>query len=651
MDDDDTPSQQPPRTLGFSAAAEEAARVVAEISGLPDSRGPLRRLCGDLARRIRLLGPLLDEIRDGSGEAPVSDLADCLEMLRDGLVNAREVLRSVYDGSKIYQAYRRDSIVSEFVKANEQIEEALNLLPYRKLDISEEVCEQVELVHAQFKRANTKIDSPDIPLLRDLATVWAQSQNNRNPDPVVLNHIADKLQLKSIDEMKKESVALHDLVISRGGEPVERLEEMSSLLKSLKDFGIVENPGTEIPVVGKSGSARHRSPVIPDEFRCPISLELMQDPVIVSTGQTYERSCIQKWLDAGHKTCPKTQQNLTHTALTPNFILKSLISQWCESNGLEPPKPAKSASHDKKPGKSPASDCDHTGIASLMHRLHTGTQDEQRSAAGELRLLAKRNANNRVCIAEAGAIPLLVKLLSSSDPRTQEHAVTALLNLSIHESNKGCIVNSNAIPKIVEILKIGSMEARENAAATLFSLSVVDENKVSIGAAGAIPPLIELLCHGSPRGKKDAATAIFNLCIYQGNKLRAVKAGIVTHLVGFLEDPSGGMIDEGLAILSVLSSNQEGKAAIAEAKPVMSLVEVMKNGSPRNKESAASILWVICTSDAGQVGVAKEIGAVEVLKELAETGTDRAKRKAGSLLELMHQVDDVVVQSVDETTV
>ncbi|KAG5102609.1 hypothetical protein JHK84_047578 [Glycine max] len=64
------------------------------------------------------------------------------------------------------------------------------------------------------------------------------------------------------------------------------------------------------------------------------------------------------------------------------------------------------------------------------------SKQKQRAAAGELRLLGKRNADNRVCIAEAGAIPPLVDLLSSSDPRTQEHAVTTLLNLSINETYK-----------------------------------------------------------------------------------------------------------------------------------------------------------------------------------------------------------------------
>lgn len=190
------------------------------------------------------------------------------------------------------------------------------------------------------------------------------------------------------------------------------------------------------------------------------------------------------------------------------------------------------------------------------------------------------------------------------------------------------------------------MEARENAAATLFSLSVVDENKVAIGAAGAIPALIDLLCQGTPRGKKDAATAIFNLSIYQGNKVRAVRAGIVPPLMRLLKDAGGGMVDEALAILAILASHQEGKVAIGQAAPMPVLVEVIRTGSPRNRENAAAVLWSLCAGDVSYLQLAKGLGAEEVLKELSENGTDRAKRKAGSVLELMQRIEPVVVPQV-----
>ncbi|CAL9046409.1 U-box domain-containing protein 12-like isoform X1 [Musa acuminata AAA Group] len=617
---------------GHGAAAVEALLgLVADVSALPDNRGPFRRMCCDLARRVKLLAPLFDELGDDADSLGPAEIRG-LETLCAALLEAKDVLRFVNEGSKLYQVLRPQKFEQVFRKVTESIEKALGEICLDKLNVSVEVKEQIELVHSQLCRAKESTDSLDLQLNRDLN--WAISENHC--DPTILKRILEKLQLKNKNDIMRESVALHEMVISGAEDPDVSVEEMSSLLKKLKDFVISEN-STSASIEKKTSFAKHRSPVIPDDFRCPISLELMKDPVIVSTGQTYERSYIQKWLDSGHKTCPKTQQTLSHATLTPNFVLKSLIAQWCDANGIELPKKQGSC-QESKPGNS--SDCNRAGINVLLQRLANGNQEEQRAAAGELRLLAKRNADNRICIAEAGAIPILVQLLSSPDPRTQEHAVTALLNLSINEDNKGLIVKAKAIPKIVEVLESESMEARENAAAALFSLSVVDQNKVLIGEAGAIPALINLLCHGSPRGKKDAATAIFNLCIFKGNKVIAVKAGIVVYLIRMLVDPSGGMVDEALAILAILASSQEGKTAITHSNPIPLMVKLMKTGSARVRENAAALLFSLCGGDEQQLRAAVESGAEEALKDLMETGTERAKRKASSLLGLIRQTAD-----------
>ncbi|GMY09268.1 U-box domain-containing protein 14 isoform X2 [Fagus crenata] len=605
------PVEDPKEAVVLSRLSESTKA----ISELTECRNVCKKMYGNLVRRAKLLSPLFEELRDSEEELGEEEVK-AFESLRLAVDSAMLLLASVNRESKLYLALR-EKVAQKFQQVTEQIEAALSEIHYDKLDLSEEVREQIELVHAQFKRAKGRMDTLDLQLDIDLAI--AQKEKN--------------LTLQYLKDFQKSCISRPSMI---NGDPGDCFENMSSLFKKIKDWVLSANPQVDTSESEK-GLMKHRSPVIPDDFRCPISLELMKDPVIVSTGQTYERSCIQKWLDAGHKTCPKTQQTLLHTALTPNYVLKSLIALWCESNGVELPK--KQVSCRSKKSGSNVSDCDRPAIDALLEKLANGNTEQQRAAAGELRLLAKRNADNRVCIAEAGAIPLLVELLSSPDPRAQEHAVTALLNLSINESNKGTIVNAGAIPDIVDVLKNGSMEARENAAATLFSLSVIDENKVAIGAAGAIPALIALLCEGTPRGKKDAATAIFNLSIYQGNKARAVKAGIVSPLMRLLKDAGGGMVDEALAILAILASHQEGKTAIGQAKPIPVLVEVIRTGSPRNRENAAAVLWSLCTADLEQLKLSKELGAEEALKELSENGTDRAKRKAGNVLELLNRIE------------
>ncbi|WP_423787569.1 U-box domain-containing protein, partial [Klebsiella pneumoniae] len=61
---------------------------------------------------------------------------------------------------------------------------------------------------------------------------------------------------------------------------------------------------------------------IPPLFICPISLDLFTDPVTVSTGHTYDRGSIEKWLATGNLTCPVTMQKLQDPSMVPNCTLR-----------------------------------------------------------------------------------------------------------------------------------------------------------------------------------------------------------------------------------------------------------------------------------------------------------------------------------------
>jgi hypothetical protein len=60
-------------------------------------------------------------------------------------------------------------------------------------------------------------------------------------------------------------------------------------------------------------------------FTCPISQDIMNDPVICSDGQTYERSAIQPWFDRGNNTSPITNVPLANRNLIPNIALRQAI--------------------------------------------------------------------------------------------------------------------------------------------------------------------------------------------------------------------------------------------------------------------------------------------------------------------------------------
>ena len=70
----------------------------------------------------------------------------------------------------------------------------------------------------------------------------------------------------------------------------------------------------------------------PDNFLCPITYDIMHDPVSARDGHTYERSAIQRWFDEGKRSSPVTNEIMLSTDLIPNHFVKAQISTWRDQN-------------------------------------------------------------------------------------------------------------------------------------------------------------------------------------------------------------------------------------------------------------------------------------------------------------------------------
>ncbi|KAI3733864.1 hypothetical protein L6452_13322 [Arctium lappa] len=625
------------------AAIQSLLRLVRDVARTSASgfAGDFKKDCTDLSRRVALLSHLLEEIRDFKGDfasPSSSSSSSCLADLTIALQAAKKllVIAANFD-RKISLDGAAQKITFQFQCVTWKLEKALTNLPYDHFDISEEVQEQVDLVRGQLRRARERYGRP---LNSTVLSHGLLQPSEKELDRRGNLHLENTSNINHQEvETKVETAPKENL--SKGYNQNEAIDQLESSKNSSETSSLL----TTADVDGGDNSSNKNidenkktdAPAIPVDFLCPISLELMRDPVIVSTGQTYERSYIQRWIDCGNTTCPKTQQKLQNVTLTPNYVLRSLITQWCMNHNVEQPMSLTNRRLKRSDGSFRDVSEDIEAIEAIVRKLSSRSIEERREAVSEIRSLSKRSTDNRILLAEAGAIPILVNLLTSEDNVTQENAVTSILNLSIYENNKGLIMLANVVPSIVQLLRVGTMATRENAAATLFSLSLANENKIIIGASGAIPALVNLLENGSVRGKKDAATALFNLCIYQRNKGRAVRAGIIGVLLKMLSDSSSCMVDEALTILSVLVSHQEAKGAIVKASTIPLLIDLTRTGIPRNKENATSILLSLCKRDNENLACISRLGAVIPLMELAKNGSERAKRKAKSLLEHLQQ--------------
>ncbi|XBI30903.1 hypothetical protein VPH35_054547 [Triticum aestivum] len=255
-------------------------------------------------------------------------------------------------------------------------------------------------------------------------------------------------------------------------------------------------------------------------------------------------------------------------------------------------------------------------VPELIDDLRSDSIECQRLAISEIRLLAKHNMENRIVIADCGAINL----------RIQENAVTSLLNLSISDNNKIAIVNAYAIDPLIHVLETGNPEDKENSAATLFSLCITEENKVRVGRFGAIKSLMDLLRNGTPRGKRYAAHALFNLSILDENKGRIVQADAVKHLVKLM-DPAAGMVDKAVAVLANLAMIAEGRTVIGQARGIPALVDVVELGLARGKENAIAALLQLCKNSNRSCSIVLQEGALPPLVTLSRSGTPRAREK------------------------
>lgn len=63
----------------------------------------------------------------------------------------------------------------------------------------------------------------------------------------------------------------------------------------------------------------------PHDFLCPITQELMVDPVIAADGHSYERKAIKRWFKHSLRS-PKTGALLSHPGVTRNFTLRAAIN-------------------------------------------------------------------------------------------------------------------------------------------------------------------------------------------------------------------------------------------------------------------------------------------------------------------------------------
>ncbi|CAJ1943889.1 unnamed protein product [Sphenostylis stenocarpa] len=602
-------------------------------------------------RQIGILLILLQEIRDRALSIPNSTLL-CLAELHFALQKIHFLMQDcTLEGARLLMLAKSQHVASQFRALIRAVATSLDVLPLHQFDVCAEVRELAELVTRQARKAKFEVDPSDARACKTLHTALRLFARGTEPDNSSIQGIIDYLEIRTWTDCSKEINFLEEEISLACRDRDEREVPLISSLVGFLSYcrGVIfetmedtnQSEGrcsTEMTPL----SVSLLTSVNPEDFRCPISLELMTDPVTVSTGQTYDRASIQKWLKAGNTTCPKTGEKLTNTELVPNTTLKRLIQQFCADNGISLNNPCNS---NRNIGAvSPAAAHAVQFLAWFLTRsLAFGTQEQKRKAAYEIRVLARTSIFNRACLIEVGTVSPLLELLASAsnDKSTQENAISALLKLSKHPNGPKDIISSGGLTVILSVLKNGvSIEARQVAAAIMFYLSSVKEHRKIIGEnPEVIPALVKLVKEGTTCGRKNAVVALFGLLLLPKNHQRVVAAGAVPALLDILaSSDKEELVTESLAVLAALAENVDGARAILKGSALVLITGTLRSATSRaGKEHSASILLSLCVNVGAEVVavLAKDPSVMPALYSLVTGGSCHGAKKARFLIKVI----------------
>lgn len=382
------------------------------------------------------------------------------------------------------------------------------------------------------------------------------------------------------------------------------------------------------------------SSFIPPFFRCPISLEIMRDPVSLCTGVTYDRGNIEKWLDDGNKTCPATMEVLQCQDLIPNHTLRRLIQEWCVAKGF-----------DRIP--TPTSPADPSKIRLLLEDIND--DNKASDVLRKLKGLAQVSERNRKNMQAVGILSVLANLcLNQQSIEILRQVAGVLACFSLDDAIKQRLRGPQVMKAMELLLSHGEhMETRLNAVILVESLTRDRASAREIGLRGSIiESLISLVEGGSEDDIEDyenyaseaqiaSLNCLYNLCAVSRNRVKIAEAAdAIPALTDLLSsDVDKKLRETCLGILDALSTTAEGRVAIddhtlALRAIVKSLLVVSDNGN----EYAVGIIWRICLKS-GEGDVLNEALVVGAFKKLLvlvqiDSSSPATKVKANQLLKL-----------------
>lgn len=365
-----------------------------------------------------------------------------------------------------------------------------------------------------------------------------------------------------------------------------------------------------------------------ESFLCPLTKQIMRDPVTLESGATFECQAILKWFKESDSSgrrliCPVTRKELSSTELNPSIALKNTIDEWMHRNEAAKLDVARklltsesSESDTVQALEYVAEICQRSrssrhvvrklGLISLVSELLKNSSTKVRQKALEsLRFVAKDDNDNKDEMAAGDNIRTIVKFLSHGHVQEKEQAASLLYELSEYKPLSEKI---GSVPGAILILvglsssKVENLLTIDWAEKTLVNLESCEKNVRQMAENGRLQPLLRLLLQGSPDTQLSMAAYLGELVLSNDMKaLVAQTAGCA--LVNIMKIGNLEAREAALKSLNQISSYDISAKILIEAgilPPLITdLFTVGSNQLPmRLKEVSATILANVVASGA-----------------------------------------------------
>ena len=188
---------------------------------------------------------------------------------------------------------------------------------------------------------------------------------------------------------------------------------------------------------------------------------------------------------------------------------------------------------------------------------------------------------NRQQLVSAGAIPVLVHLLSSPDTDVQYYCTTALSNIAVDGNNRRKLAQNE--PKLVQnligLMDSPSLKVQCQAALALRNLASDEKYQIEIVRFQGLPPLLRLLRSTFLPLILSAAACVRNVSIHPDNESPIIEAGFLNPLIDLLAyDENEEIQCHAISTLrNLAASSEKNKLAIVQAGAVSRIKELVLN--------------------------------------------------------------------------